>query len=455
MTDSTSTPTHDARLYRRVTVPREYQVTRGDTTFGGDLRIGDLTGDGRCDFLVYRCTPELGEGRAAEGLKPCFLGAFDLHGAPLWTDGEGGGHPARPAAVTVHDFNGDGAAAVLCLWHRPRRDKRTAWDALEDVVIQRRDGRTGAVVHEAAPAALTARRRKDPQAANWVHQRLQIANFRGLARPRDVLIKLGDTYLALDENFNVLWTHRTPWTRYGACPAYVPAVGDLDGDGHDEVFTGYAVLDAEGEVRWQRPVAPHMDSVLIAEWDAGHRRAIGSGGGHVLDIDGRVILQLGAERVPHGQEVRVANFVADHPGPDMAIRCNGHRPDLRVVSSATGDVVRTLTLNASPNNTGMEPVHWRGRDEPALLFNGGWLWDLDASQGAPLPGLPPPRGRDVHRMSFHHAIAADVCGDAREELVVWDPAATDVHIYTPPPLDDSAYMRYRAGPRQYNARLMD
>jgi len=42
-------------LYRRVPIPKPFLVTKAGVTFGGDLRIGDLDGDGRCDLLVYRC----------------------------------------------------------------------------------------------------------------------------------------------------------------------------------------------------------------------------------------------------------------------------------------------------------------------------------------------------------------------------------------------------------------
>ncbi len=83
------------------------------------------------------------------------------------------------------------------------------------------------------------------------------------------------------------------------------------------------------------------------------------------------------------------------------------------------------------------------------------MWDLETGQGGPLPGLPPPNGGSVHRMGFYHCIAADVCGDPREELVLWDPTAAHVFIYTAAPLVESAYTRYAAGPRQYNPRLMD
>ena len=183
----------------------------------------------------------------------------------------------------------------------------------------------------------------------------------------------------------------------------------------------------------------NMDSVAVAPWDGGRMRAICSGFGQVLDAEGKVILRLGPELVPHGQEVRVGHVRDNFPGPEMVLRWNGHRPEVYVVGSSAGKIVSRLKLNPSPTNVGMEVVYFSGRDRPGLLFNGGWLWDLQQGQGLPLPGLPPPRGGQVHRMGFYHAIPADICGDRREELVVWDPTAASVFIHTPAPQDEDGY----------------
>ncbi len=447
----------DPRLWRTVAVPEPFRVTRAGRTFGGDLRIGDLTGNGRCDLLVYRCADAPAKGAHAGGIKPVFLGAFDLDGRPLWHAGKGGNQPSRPMSVAVHDVAGDAAAEVVCFWHRPAPESGEAagWDTLADVLVQIRDGRTGRVLRQAAPAAVRERRRRDPSGANWVHQRLLLADLRGTGRAQDIVAKLGDTVVALDDRLRALWTYRSRWYRYSRCPAYIPAVGDADADGRDEVLGGYFLLDSGGTPLWEKQLGRNMDSVAIAEWDHGKKRAVCSGFGHVVDHQGRVILRLGPDAVPHGQEVRVADFRGDLPGPEMVLRAHGHSPEVLVVGSAAGKVVDRLRLNPSPNNTGMTVVYWNGPDKPARLFNGGWLWNVETGRGAPLPGLPPPGGTDVHRMGFYHAIAADVCGDGREDLVVWDPTAAVVYVYTPEPLDTSAYGRYTAGPRQYNPRLMD
>ena len=114
-------------LYRRIDIPESLQTTSNGHTFGGDIRIGDLTGDGRCDFLVYRCNHGAPEGAHRGGMKPCFLGAFDIDGNVLWNVGEGGNQPSRPMSVALHDMTGDGAADVICFWHRPKDGQQSDW----------------------------------------------------------------------------------------------------------------------------------------------------------------------------------------------------------------------------------------------------------------------------------------------------------------------------------------
>jgi len=422
-------------LYRKLAVPGPL-LSEGDEPFGGDVRIGDLTGDGQCDFLVFR--------NALGGNKPCFLGAFTIDGKVLWKVGSGGEVPMRPGPVAVHDIDGDGRTEVVCFLVDPATNEP---HDLGDVSIQIRDGRTGELERDAAPPELT-QLRPGKNMADWCHHRLLVANLRGTDTPRDFVVKLGDRVLAFDERLELLWAYTIRWTKYGQHTAYVPAVGDVDGDGRDEVTGGCYLLDHDGKPLWERLLGPHMDSVVITAWDDGRVRAVGSGAGHVMDAEGNAILRLGPKVVPHGQEVRVADFTAELPGPEMVIRYNGHRPDVMLVSSS-GRVVERFKLNDfPPKNIGMEPVYWDGPDRPALLYNGGQLWRATGEPFADMPEFP-----GVSFWSF--AIPADLCGDDREELVTYNPADRFLYLYTPLPLDQSAYEAYRPGPRQYNARLMD
>ena len=69
----------EAHLYKRVAIPNAFLNETAGRSWGGDIRIGDLTGNGKVDFLVYK---SLG------GIHPCFLGAFTLEGEPLWSLGD-------------------------------------------------------------------------------------------------------------------------------------------------------------------------------------------------------------------------------------------------------------------------------------------------------------------------------------------------------------------------------
>jgi hypothetical protein len=430
-------------LYKKLGICEELLTTSADEngniqTFGGDLRIGDLDGDGTVDFLVFR---------NVDGTKPVFIGAFNMGGETLWKVGKGGKQPIRPGPAAVYDIDGDGRSEVICFFRNPAVESGA--DELKDVVVQIRNGRTGEVEKEAAPSELTSRSGRGP---NWVHQRILIANFRGTKTPRDFLVKLGDRILALDEDLEVLWTYRIKWNEYSYCSAYIPAVGDIDGDGRDEVNGGYYLLGPDGIPKWEKQLGRNMDSVAITEWDGGHIRAICSGFGHVMDEKGNVILKLGAEAVPHGQEARVADFLSERDGPEMIIRYDGHNTRAMVVGN-DGQILRRFNLNPSPNNTGMEVVYWDGPRDAALLYNGGRLFDGYGSELFAMEELPEPVG--PARMGWYHCIPGDVCQDEREELVLYNPWDRWIYIYTPSPLKPKAFKGYHASSRQYNARLMD
>ena len=77
-------------------------------------------------------------------------------------------------------------------------------------------------------------------------------------KPNVVIIKLGTTVLAFNEDLEILWTYTNPWDEYTKCPAYIPSVGDIDGDGKDEVNGGYFLLDDDGSVIWEEQLGRNM-----------------------------------------------------------------------------------------------------------------------------------------------------------------------------------------------------
>ena len=80
------------------------------------------------------------------------------------------------------------------------------------------------------------------------------------------------------------------------------------------------------------------------------------------------------------------------------------------------------------------------------------MYDGSGQMAVAFPDLPPPSGG---KMGWYHCFPADVCGDEREEVVLYDPYSDALYIYTAAPLEEGATHRYRHTSRQYNARLID
>ena len=452
----------DAIKYRQIDIPGDFvSLDEEGRRYGGDIRIGDLTGDGVVDFVVYQ---SLG------GLKPSFIGAFDLAGRPLWSlgdrettaaDEDGDGllrtvSPDRPGPVVVADIDGDGETEVLCFFIDEGIEATSQWH-LHDVRLLLLDGRTGDIKAESKPAALRACDAYvdgEIQIPNYVHQRLIVADLGASpGTAKDVVVKVGRTVVALDHRLEVLWTYDNPWNHYPKHSAYIPCVGDLDGDGYDEMVGGHFGLDHDGSVLWEKYLGDNMDSVLVVPWvcEGRQQQAILSAGGQILDCQGAKLLELGMDTVPHGQEVRCGHYHGQAAAREMVIRYNGHHTDLIVVGH-DGSVRARFQVDESPNNTGLETIYWCHPAEPDLIFAPSALWNGDGQRVVNFPDLPPPAGG---KMGWYHCFPADVCGDEREEVILYDPYQDAIHIYTAGPLDESQYAGYSHTDRQINTRLID
>ena len=443
-----------AHLFHQVKVPEAFLTTEvyrdQKLKFGGDVRIGDLTGNGVMDFVIYRGTGDMHDGG---GYKPNFLGAFDFEGNILWHLGEKsrGKQPGRPGAVAIHDLDADGRTDVICFF--VDADSSEYPDSFKDAEILLIDGATGRIKRRAAPPELTVLSGSGRQ---WAHQRIKIANLRGNPTPQDFVVKLGHAVLAFDDELNVLWTYEMPAAfddpDHEIVVSYIPTVGDINGDGRDAVFGGYYLLDHDGTVLWESILGPHMDSVVIAPWDDNTPRAIGSGGGFVLDEEGEIIMEIGVDKVPHGQELRVGRFDPGVPSPQLLIRYNGHRPDLMLVDN-NGEIVRRFQIYDSPNNTGLELVYWNGFDQPVLYHNGRHIYNGIGEVAAVLD-ITEPVG--PFRRAWYHSIPVNLTDNDREELVVWNPYSDVIYIFGNEPVSpETIWKSFIPGPRQYNPRLMD
>lgn len=132
-------------LYKKIEVPERLRTQTDGLEYGGDIRLGDLTGNGEVELIVYRSA----KGNKQGATKPCFIGAFSQNGEILWQNGEGGIQPYRPGPVAIHDIDNDGQTEVICFFAEKQTDPDPF--SMKGVSIQILNGKTGEVEKKITP----------------------------------------------------------------------------------------------------------------------------------------------------------------------------------------------------------------------------------------------------------------------------------------------------------------
>ncbi len=146
-----------------------------------------------------------------------------LDGSILWRWGNpsiGRREWHHDVACQIYDWDGDTWPEVIV--------------ATKDAIVEL-DGRTG------------AERRRIPIEKD-ASDSIVFCNVSGNSRATDIMVK--DRYhniYVYDYNGDLIWKVTDPGG-YRTC--HQPRPYDLDGDGKDEIFAGYAMLNSDGSVRW-------------------------------------------------------------------------------------------------------------------------------------------------------------------------------------------------------------
>jgi hypothetical protein len=195
-----------------------WKVVSLDAEYAGQwIVVGDMDGDGQVEIVSSRNVNK------GDVHYTSTVVAQKLDGSVLWK----WGNPAigrkiwhHDVACQIHDWDGDGKnEVVLCT---------------KGFLVEL-DGATG-------------REKRRIRIAEDASDCLVFCNLSGGHRPSDVLVK--DRYhqiWAYDQAGNLLWTVKDPG---GYRTAHQPRPIDIDGDGRDEIMAGYAMLNADGSVRW-------------------------------------------------------------------------------------------------------------------------------------------------------------------------------------------------------------
>ncbi len=230
-----------------------------------------------------------------------------LDGSTLWTWGDpkiGRKELHHDVACQIHDWDGDGRNEVVV--------------ATKGALVEL-DGRTGAErlripIQEDATDSIT------------------FCSLSGGAHAETALVK--DRYhniWAYTRDGKLQWTVKDPG---GFKTAHQPRPMDIDGDGIDEIFAGYAMLNADGSVRWVVQSAAvrnsfgHLDCArMMTPGGAPEKTRIAltfCGGNNlaVLDGNGRVVWEISGH---HFESVEVGRILPEEPAPQLLVDID-HQP---------------------------------------------------------------------------------------------------------------------------------
>ena len=414
--------------------------------------LGDLDNDGQVDFLLYRQGPQT---------TPGCLVALDHEGNRLWELGDAAikthapdgryREPALRGIAMVFDVDQDGKSEVVTEFWTGGRP-----------MLYVLDGATGKI-EQARPSPLDLEVRGGKRSR--CHPVGRVAYLEGKDGPPAIVLKYGASghvpchAVALDAELATLWHVEAQ----GNAMAHVPSVGDVDGDGRDEIVLGTALLDENGEVLWEKQARQHADCTALLDLperpDKGVLISIcNTGPAFCVAADGRTIWEKTTKEVSHGQGIWAGNFIAEEPGREVIILRSGHIGDFITVRADDGAQLAAFKHRTVVRGYPDFPcvVNWQSQAVQAL-----WIpvdRCLVDGKGRVVAGLGPNEERVREGLDWGttkstlavQAFAVDLCGDTRDELVLYQPyRGKRMFIFTQPDSDGSD-KPYRQQKNAYN-----
>jgi hypothetical protein len=374
---------------------------------GRQIRFGHLASAERLDFVLAQNMKLAGNNFQT---IQC-LTAMNLDGEVLWqfgepVDSEDAGMITSDVPFQIYDIDGDGHDEVL---------------GIKNFRLYVLDGRTGEVKAAMPMPVSTPTQKPNPPDESMFYRTvgdsILIANFRGLERPCDIVLKnrYHDVW-AYDNEFNPLW-HVPCNTGHFAQPY------DFDGDGRDELFVGYTLIGPDGDVRWSKDVTlsgakgwgDHTDEIVIGPFDPDRDDVqiglvCGDEGFNILTPASEV---LHREMLGHAQRISAAKYREDLPGLQFYVVTYWGNPGIISFHDCAGKKLFSFELPATGSLA--SPVNWSGEAVELSLLSGS------VEHGGMVDG----HGRRVVVFpdDGHPDLAAevlDLTGDARDEIVLWD-----------------------------------
>jgi outer membrane protein assembly factor BamB len=385
------------------------------------VRVGDLNGDGAPDLLLVQSVYGSREIRC--------LTATTIHGERLWQHGQpstANGRIYSDLPVQIYDWDDDGVNEVLYVRQAVYADPIEFIQGTD--VIRERARRYEGDATMVVLDGTTGREKTAFPIPAPADDCFLFADLTGRGRREDFVVK--DRYWSmwgLARTGEVLW-------RWDGSPGHCPAIGDIDNDGRDEVFVGYALIDQDGKPLWEHdPGDSHQDAAYVARLPFGAWRLMfGNGGAHCLNPDGS---EAWHKPLREAQHVVAGRYRFDTPLQVAVIdrgyprSVTGNPAVLYLYDVATGEEIWRRPQPAGGWSAACTNIRWTGRhlhdeimvymrgtNQPVAIYDG----DGDIVDEMEVPAHicgDYDSGEGV--TPCHYCSRADVWGDGREEVIVF------------------------------------
>jgi len=373
---------------------------------GRQIRFADLDGDGRDEVILT--VPGPLQGSQHTYLQIAHLSALDLDGRVLW---ERGKWPQNPQHFTSDlpvqaAIRGGRMEVVAAFGHELHLLDPLTGRTRRKALLPR--------VPRQLPFWEDYNSGVQDDTKRVVADCIRLCNATGRGAFEDILIKDRQHHAwAIDgRSLKPLWHYRCN-------TGHFVYTADLDGDGRDEFFLGYARLDYQGKLRWKLHLSDHPDGTFAYIDHEGHCHVLHAAGdvGLVDDIE-----YWGWREVPlgHVQHLSVADFCPDRPGLERLVMTYWNGPGIIVLLDHANRVIRKIERVGA--GAICQPVNWTGDGRELIAFSprrgDGGLWNEHFDLVVPLPDTDRPElCLEVH----------DVMGLGVDQLIVWDDEKLQVY----------------------------
>lgn len=442
------------------------------TPYGSDkgfyVSVGDLDNDGKVDYLLHRVGRKTTAG---------YVVALDHEGNKLWDFGDPnlsehevqGGEPPNRAICSVYDVDNDGKS-----------------EAILEVYLNNKyqflllDGKTGSIVKSTDSPFTDARVRN--KESSRAHPLSLIAYMDGANSLPTIVFKYGASNwvetiaVGYDKDLTQKWIYGEDQGSTPHSMGHVPDVADIDNDGKEELLLGYVVLDDDGTKMWEPTLpalsADHADMVTAADVlpDAAGMEVLIARchGTPKYDSEGELYLYSStgthlwthSEYANHTETVWAGNFCEDNAGLEIMFQI-GHEPKYATVSPTDGSVIKYFELNGGSGYPDWGAVvNWKSTSVQSVWMPivrklvdgyGDTVAHLGSHDSHVVDVLNP--GTDK-RHTATEAFALDICGDEREEILLYNREAGSNGIFIFTQLDsDGSIKPYVHQKNAYNIRM--